>query len=157
VTAARAYAERFEFERMEQTLARLIQRAPRHPGVHHYVGETYGMLKLPSRAIAAYERAAALPGAGPPTWMELAGLYERAHRLQEAEELIERAVRAGYSLPLMWLGRGRIQRRQKKLTEAETSFRQVIAASPASSDWFCQAWSELALMKDAEGDFEGAV
>ena len=40
VMAARAYAEQFDFERMEQTLDKLTRRAPRHPGVHHYVGET---------------------------------------------------------------------------------------------------------------------
>ncbi|RIK80714.1 MAG: hypothetical protein DCC67_08970 [Planctomycetota bacterium] len=157
VAAARAYAQRYDFVRMEETLARLVRRAPEHPGVHHYIGETYGMLKLPERAVAAYERAAALPGAGPPTWMELASLYERAHRLDEAEALIERAVKSGYDLPLVQLVRGRILRRQQKLGPAETSFRQVIAAAPAASDWSCQAWSELALMKDAAGDFDGAI
>src|SRR5690349_10842660 len=39
VMLARAYAELFEFEHMEQTLDKLVRRAPRHPGVHHYVGE----------------------------------------------------------------------------------------------------------------------
>ena len=106
VLAARAYAEKFEFERMDETHDKLIQRAPRHPGVHHYVGETFGLLKLPDRAIASYERAAQLPGAGAPTWMELASLYERAHRLDEAESMIERTVQAGFDLPLVWLVRG---------------------------------------------------
>jgi len=157
VTPARAYADRYQFDRMEQTLEKLARRAPRHPGVHHYIGETYGWLKLPERAVASYERAADLLGAGPPTWMELASLYERAHRLDEAEEMIERAVRAGYNLPLVWLIRGRILRRQKQLEQAESSFRKVIELSPANSDWTCEAWSELALMKDAQGDFEGAI
>jgi tetratricopeptide (TPR) repeat protein len=157
IVAARAYGERFEFDRMEQVLAKLVRRAPRHPGVHHYIGETYGALKLPHRALASYETAARLPGAGPPTWMELASLYERAHRLDEAEEMIERAVRAGYSLPLVWLVRGRIQRRQKRLTDAEASFHKAIERGGAASDWSCEAWSELALMKDAEGDFEAAI
>ena len=90
VMAARAYAEKFNFERMEQTLDKLIRRAPRHPGVHHYVGEIFNSLKLPDRAIASFQTAARLPGAGPPTWLELASLFERGHRLEEAEALIER-------------------------------------------------------------------
>jgi tetratricopeptide (TPR) repeat protein len=157
VFAARAYAEKHDFERMERTHDRLIRRAPRHPGVHHYIGETYGTLKLPDRAIASYERAARLRGAGPPTWMELASLYERAHRLDEAEELIERTARSSFSHPLVPLVRGRIQRRQKHFDDAEATFVSAITKVPAESEWASQAWGELALMRDARGDFEGAI
>jgi tetratricopeptide (TPR) repeat protein len=156
VMAARAVAEQFEFERMDELFSQLTRRAPNHPGVHHYIGETYGLLKLPHRAIASYERAAALPGAGPPTWMELASLHERSHRLDEAEELIERAVRSGYDLPLVWLVRGRIQRRQKRLEEAESTFR-ALTERAAGSEWACQAWGEIALLNDQAGDYAGAV
>jgi len=157
VLAARAYSEKCEFERMERIHEKLTRRAPRHPGVYHYIGETFGMLKLPERAIANYKRAASLPGAGPPTWMELASLYERAHRLDEAEELIERTVRSGYNLPIVSLVRGRIQRRQKRLDEAEATFLSVIQHAPQDSEWTCQAWSEIALMLDGRGDFDGAI
>jgi tetratricopeptide (TPR) repeat protein len=157
VFAARAYAEKCDFDRMDQTHEKLLRRAPRHPGVHHYMGETYGILKLPQRAIASYERAARLPGAGPPTWMELASLYERSHRLDEAEQLIERTVRSGFSLPLVSLVRGRIQRRLQRLEEAEATFLSITEYTPEDSDWACQAWGELALMRDAQGDFGGAV
>jgi tetratricopeptide (TPR) repeat protein len=142
---------------MEETLAKLMRRAPQHPGVHHYIGETYAALKLPDRALASYTRAAELPGAGPPTWMELAALCERAHRLDEAEELIERAFRSGYDLPLVWLVRGRIQRRQRQPETAEVSFRKVIEQEARFPDWACEAWSEIALMKDAQEDYEGAI
>ena len=124
--------------------------------MHHYIGETFGLLKLPNRAIASYERAANLPGGGPPTWMELASLFERAHRLDEAEELIERAVRSGFDLPLVSLVRGRIQRRQKRLEPAESTFRSLVEKSP-DSEWSCQAWAEIALMKDAQDDYGSAV
>lgn len=157
VVAARSYAERFEFDRMEEALERLVRHAPQHPGVHHYVAETYGLLKLPERALASYERAARLPGGGPPTWMELASLYERAHRLDEAEELIERTTRAGFDLPLVALVRGRVQRRQGRPDLAEATFRALLTKLPAGSEWACQAWGELALMKDAQGDFAGAI
>jgi tetratricopeptide (TPR) repeat protein len=157
IGAARAYADKFDFPRMDHVLAKLLGRAPQHPGVHHYIAETYALLKQPERAIAAYETAAQLPGAGPPTWMELASLYERAHRLDEAEELIERTVRSGYDPPLVPLVRGRIQRRQNRPAEAEATLRTLIARIPTDSKWACQAWGELALMKDREGDYDGAV
>ena len=111
---------------MDAPLDKLVRRAPRHPGVHHYIGETFGALKLPERAIASYQTAANLPGAGPPTWMELAGLYERAHRLEEAQELIERTVRTQFDHPLAPLIRGRVQRRMKQYDLAETTFHAAI-------------------------------
>jgi tetratricopeptide (TPR) repeat protein len=135
---------------------KLIRHAPRHPGVHHFIGETLDLLKLPERAIASYERAARLRGAAPPTWLDLAALYERGHRLEEAEELIERTIRAGVDLPMVSLLRGRIQRRQNRFDEAKEEFQEVIARLPEDSEWVCQAWSELALIKDSEGDFDGA-
>jgi hypothetical protein len=89
--------------------------------------------------------------------MELARLCERAHRLDEAEELIERTVHSGFALPLVALVRGRIQRRQKKLAEAEATFRDLTQRLPPDSEWACQAWSELAQMKDREGDWDAAI
>ena len=154
---ARAYAEMFDFERMDATLEKLVRRAPRHPGVHHYVGELFSALKLPDRALASYAKAGRLVGAGPPTWMELATLYEQAHRLDEAEELIERTERAGFKSPMVALVRGRIQQRQKRHEQAEATFRGLIERVPEDSEWACQAWSELALMRDRQGDFAGAV
>jgi tetratricopeptide (TPR) repeat protein len=88
--------------------------------------------------------------------MELASLFERAHRLDEAEELIERTVRSGFDLPSVSLVRGRIQRRQNRLEQAESTFRALIEKTP-ESEWACQAWAEIALMKDAQGDYAGAI
>jgi Tfp pilus assembly protein PilF len=157
VMAARAYAEAFDFESMERVHAKLIQRAPRHPGVHHYIGETYAMLKLPERALERFRESAQLPGAGPPTWMELANLCERAHQLDEAEQLIGRTVDAGFDLPQVSLVRARIERRQRRTDQAEATLRNLIAKLPADSEWSCQAWSDIALIKDDAGDFAGAV
>ena len=156
VQAARAHAEIYDFDGLNQTHEKLVRRAPHHPGVHHFIGETFDLLKLPARAIASYERAAQLPGAGPVTWIELASLYERAHRLDEAEELTERTVRAGFNLPIVSLVRGRIQRRQNRFEQAEATFQSLIERFPEDSQWACLAWSELALMKDRQGDFNGA-
>lgn len=157
VMAARAHAEKYDFASMESTHDQLVRRAPKHPGVHHYLGETYGLLKLPDRAIDAYRRAADLPGAGPPTWMELASLYEHAHQLDEAQELMDRTERSGFDHPLVGYVRGRILRRQKRHDEAEAAFRDLLTRLPADAELAAQAWSELALMCDAAGDYAGAV
>ena len=154
--AARAEAQRFHFEGMDKLLQKLIRRSPRHPAIRHHVGETYGLQQLPARAIVSYEQAMQLSGVLPETWVELALLYEGAHRLEEARELIERVVQKEADLPKAWLVLGRIQRRQKELEKAESTFRELIERVP-QSEWACQAWSELALMKDRQGDYEGAM
>ena len=157
VAAARAYADAFDFARMEEILERLARLAPGHPGVHHYIGETFLSVKLPDRARGAFEQAAELPGAGPPTWLELAALCERAHRLDRADELIERTVRSGYDAPLVGLVKGRVERRRGRPDRAEATFLEAIRRAGDHSPWACQAWGELALMRDAEGDWEGAI
>jgi hypothetical protein len=84
-------------------------------------------------------------------------LYERAHRLDEAEELIERTVRAGFKLPLVAIVRGRIQRRQKRPDEAEATLHELILRISDDSEWACQAWGELAQIRDSQGDWGGAI
>ena len=49
---AQAYGQKFRFERMEEQLQKMVARAPNHPGVHHFSGETYGLQKLPAKAMA---------------------------------------------------------------------------------------------------------
>jgi tetratricopeptide (TPR) repeat protein len=156
VATARAYAEMFDFEGMEQVHARLVRQAPRHPGVHHCIGETFELINLPERSIESYERAARLPGAGPPTWIALASLYERAHRLDEAEELVNRAAPQGCDLPILDLLKARIQRRQNQPEQAKATLQTLLARLPEDTVVACQSWSELALMMDREGDFDGA-
>ena len=43
--AARAHGEMFDFGRMDGLHDRLIARAPRQPGVHHYIAETIERFK----------------------------------------------------------------------------------------------------------------
>jgi hypothetical protein len=43
------------------------------------------------------------------------------------------------------------------LDAAEASFRTVIRHAQRFPDWACEAWGEIALMKDAQEDYEGAI
>ena len=88
--------------------------------------------------------------------IELASLYEQAYRLDEAEELVERSVRAGLDSPIVSLVQGRIQRRQNRIEPAKSTYQSFIERLPADSVWAYQAWSDLALIKNREGDFDGA-
>ncbi len=154
---ARAYAERYRLTEMEAVLDRLRRLAPDHPGVHHFVGETYALVKLPEQSMAAYEKACSLPGVHPGTWMDLASQYERAHRLEEARALIDRADRAGLRLPALRLVRARVEVREKRWEAAETTLLDLIGKLAAEDEWACQAWSEIALLRDKQGDYRGAI
>ena len=87
----------------------------------------------------------------------MASLYERSHRLEEAEEFIDRAVHAGFDEPSVHFVRGRILRRQGRFNEADAIFRNLGEAHPTESELACRAWGELALMWDKAGDFQRAV
>lgn len=157
ILTARAYAERYSLKELEVMLGRLRRLAPKHPGVHHFIGETYALTNLPQRAMDAYEAACGLPGVQPGTWMELASLYERSHRLDEARALIDRAAQMGLRLPLLGLVKARIERREKRADAAERILRAMVENLPADSDWACQAWAEIAQIKDKQGDYDGAI
>ena len=102
VVAARAYAEKFDFSSHGGNAGKTRADGPRSiRACTTTSARRSACSSFPSGPSPAYERAARLPGAGPPTWMELASLYERAHRLDEAEELIERTVRTGFDFPLV--------------------------------------------------------
>lgn len=157
VDAARAYASRFDFQRMETLLDRLRQLAPRHAGVHHLAGETYALLKLTDRAIDCYQQACQCEGVLPETWVDLASFYERGHRLDDAAELIARAQRASPGIPMAQLVEAKIERRRGQSQRAEEILRTLLAVADDGSSTACQAWAELAGLLDKQGDYDGAM
>lgn len=157
VSAAEAYASRYQFSRAERLLEELQARAPSEPGVYHVAGEVYARLKLPAKAVVCFEQAAGLKGVLPRTWIELAQLYERAHRLDDASDLLERALSAEPDLPLALLARARIERRRNQTDQAETTLRSLIETARQDSDLACRAWAEMALLLDQRGEYDQAI
>lgn len=157
IMLARAMADAYRLDDLERVLNQLLSLNPSHPGVHHFIGETYALMNLVGPAVKAYERASRLPNVLPGTWMDLAILYERSHRLDEARELIERAERAGLDLPARFLVQARLERREKHPDRAESLLRDLIDRLPADSDWAAQAWSELAALYDQSGAYDQAL
>jgi tetratricopeptide (TPR) repeat protein len=155
--AARAHAERYRLPEMEAGLDRMRRLAPDHPGIHHYIAETYTLTNQTDLAIASYELACTLPGVQPGTWVELAGQYERSHRLDEARDLLERARVHGLRLPLLGLLEARLQVRDKRPDAAEDKLRTLIDKLPEGDEWACKAWAELALLYDRQGEYDEAV
>jgi tetratricopeptide (TPR) repeat protein len=157
VKAARAYADKYRVDRAEVLLDRLCHLAPSHPGVHHLAGDVYSGLQLPEKAIACYERACECQGAGPPTWVDLATLLERSHRVDEASELIERALKAMPRMPAALLVRARVERRQGAWDRAEGTLRNLLEQVPAETPMACRAWADLAWLFDRQEQYDAAM
>ena len=157
ILGAQAHANANQLDRMEEILSQLVQRAPENAGVHHFTGVVYAKAHFPDKAIDAYERACTLPNVLPGTWVELASLYERSHRLDEAWNLIEQAEEFGIEFPTLWLVKARLQRRRKEPQQAVATLQSLVGRLEKHDEVACEAWGEIALIRDQEGDYEGAA
>src|SRR6266481_842644 len=89
VDASRALGARFEITRAEAILDHLMKLAANNPKLLHLAGQSYRMIFRPEKAIACFQRVVAMTKEIPDAQLELAVLYERRHRLNEAYALIE--------------------------------------------------------------------
>jgi tetratricopeptide (TPR) repeat protein len=158
VDAARAFGARYQFERADALLQRLLRLNEHNPTVMAHVGESYRLINRYPEAARCFERACALAQSNTSAELELARLYERLHRLEEAHQLIERVVRTQANWPLAQLTKAKIERRLKLDQSAEATLRALLANSPSNDpDVFAEAWAELAQILDRRGDYDGAM
>jgi len=157
VLGARAHAEANQTDKMEEILSQLLRRAPENAGVYHFAGEVYAQADFPAKAIDAYQHACALPNVLPGTWVELASMYERSHRLDEAWGLLEQAEASGIKFPELWLIKARVQRRRKEPEQAVETLLGLTRRLVKEHGVACEAWGEIALIRDREGDYDGAA
>src|SRR5262249_19225626 len=84
VDAARALGARFEIQRAEVVLDRLVKTSVNRPDLLHLAGQSYRMIFRPDKAIECFQRVIAATTEIPDAYLELAIQYERRHRLEEA-------------------------------------------------------------------------
>jgi tetratricopeptide (TPR) repeat protein len=157
VDGSRALGARFEITRAEAMLDRLAALGSRNPQLLHLAGQSYRMIFRPEKAIQCFERVLAMTKQIPDAQLELAVLYERRHRLNEAMALIEDCLRAAPDYREAELFKGRLLRRLKDIQGAESLFRSLAVNEQAHPLVRAQAWTELAQKLDQEGDYDGAM
>jgi hypothetical protein len=91
------------------------------------------------------------------TWVELASLYERANRLEEASELVARALAAQPEMPLGLFVQAQLAGRRGAFEQAAAHLRALISGVPEGSELFCRSWAEIAAIQDRHGDYDGAM
>lgn len=156
VDGSRAMGARFQIRKAEELLDRLLQAAGKRADIVHLAGQSYRMIFRPEKAIICFERVVRETKAIPDAFLELALLYDRRHRLAEAETLVEECVRAAPDYLEAQLLRAKLMRRRRREAEAENLLRQLSEDQEADPSLQAQAWAELAQGMDRDGRFKEA-
>ncbi len=157
VDASRALGARFEIPKAEAMLDRLVKLGAHNPQLMHLAGQSFRMIFRPDKAIQCFQRVVAMTKGIPDAQLELAVLYERRHRLEEARSLIEDCLRAEPDYLEAELFKARLLRRLKDTAGAEALFRKLAQSEEALPLVRAQAWAEIAQQRDREGDYDGAM
>src|SRR4029079_13796051 len=99
VDASRALGARFEIRSAEAMLDRMVKLGQQKPEVLHLAGQSYRMIFRPDRAMDCFERVIRLSTKIPDAYLELAVLYERRHRLDEARRTTDACRGPGADSP----------------------------------------------------------
>src|SRR5947207_2000643 len=151
VDASRALGTRFEIARAEVLLDRLMKQGAHNPQLLHLAGQSYRMIFRPEKAIACFERVLKMTRQIPDAQLELAVLYERRHRLEEAHRLIMDCLRADPDYHPAELFRAVLLRRMKDEPAAEAILRKLSSHTDTDPSVRAQAWAGLAQTLDRQG------
>ncbi len=154
--AARAYGARFEIDRAERLLERFLSIAGKKPGDLHLAGQSYRMIYRPQKAMDCYHQALAMTRDLPDTHLELAILYERRHRLDDAVKHIDECLALSPSYVEARFVRARLLRRNGHIESATGVFNEL-ALSAAHWLVTSQSFAELARIYENDGDCDRAM
>ena len=157
IDGSRALGARFEIQRAEAMLARLLKLGGSRPDILHFAGQSYRMIFRPDEAIACFQKVLSVTREIPDAYLELAVLYERRHRLAEARQLIEDCLRSAPDYQEARFFQARLLRRLKEDRAADEAFRRLATGDGVNPIVQAQAWAELAQAQDRQGDYRGAM
>jgi tetratricopeptide (TPR) repeat protein len=157
IDGSRALGARFEITRAEKMLDRLMKLGAQQPDILHLAGQSYRMIFRPDKAMHCFERVLAKTKQIPDAYLELAILYERRHRVEEAYALMEDCLRLEPDYLEAQLFKARLLRRMKEESASELLFRQLAVNEQAHPMVRAQAWAEIAQMHDRRQEYEPAM
>src|SRR5688500_10173637 len=115
------------------------------------------MIFRPLKAMQCFECVMKLTKKIPDAFLELAVLYERRHRVEEALTLIEDCLRADPDYLEANLFKARLLRRLKDERASDALLRELAANEQAHPMVRAQAWAELAQMHDRREEYDEAM
>jgi len=131
-----------------------MRLAPRRSDVLHVVGESYLRLGRTPEAESCFRRCCQL-AESPLSRLELAKLCERRHELDQATELVASVLRIQPRYAPALLVRARIERRQGRTADAESTLRQV-TSSELPPQILAEAYGELCTLLDTVREYDQA-
>jgi tetratricopeptide (TPR) repeat protein len=159
INLATAYGRQRHYKKAEELLARLLERGGTKASVYRQAAQTYALIDRPEKALTCYRQSLALAPdklSTVPTLIEIAGLFERRHELNEARAAIEEALQYDPANEEALLQQAVLLRRGGEGAAAETRLRALIADQRRSAGIRAQAWYELAQLLDDQQQFDDA-
>jgi Sulfotransferase family/Tetratricopeptide repeat len=146
---------RYDYSQAERCLERAINLAPRKTEALALAGAQCRDFRRSEMAEHYFRRAAEQKDVSPEILADLAELYERLRRMEDARQLIERALQLDGQCALALLGRARLDRQAGKLEEAEKTLRHF----PANANRIIRvrAGYELGGILDRQGRYDEAM
>jgi len=147
------------YKKAEQYLDRLLELKPNKASVHISVAQVYSTIDRHERAIECFRRALELnpdPAGTLSALLDLARVYERSHRLDDARALVKDALARDPGNAEAILQGAILDRRAGATNNAEAAFRAVADDAARASHIRTQAWYELAQLLDDQARYDDA-
>jgi tetratricopeptide (TPR) repeat protein len=153
-----AYGARYDYSGAERCFDKAARLAPHDPNVLVIAGAHCRAFNRYEMARQYFERAIAQKSAEPATYVKLAELYERFRLLDEASNLVDRALDRDPNCVLAILVRARLDRLSGRPEEAEKRLRPLLQLSDENS-WSTRirGWYEMGAVLDAQGRYDDAM
>jgi tetratricopeptide (TPR) repeat protein len=153
-----AYGMRFDYPAAERCFEKAVRVAPSRNNALVMAGTQCRGFDRYEMARTYFERAVQEPGVAPGTYVKLAEIYERFRLLEEACDLVDRALRMDPACALASLVRARLDRLSSRREEAERRLRPLLAQSGRDT-WSTRirGWYELGAVLDAQGRYDEAM
>jgi tetratricopeptide (TPR) repeat protein len=151
----RIHGLRYDYASAERCFEKVIGLAPKRTDALTSAGEHCLQFASHQLAESYFRRASEQKDVSPESLIKLAEIYERLHRLDDANTLVERALRANPTCSNALLARARLDRNSGKLETAE----KLLRAFPSNSERTVRirGWYELGAVLDRQGRYDEAM
>jgi len=153
-----AYGMRYEYAEAERCFDKAVRVAPNRNDVLVMAGTQCRGFDRYEMARHYLEIAAREPRAVPDTFVKLAEIYERFRLLDQACELVDRALHIEPANALAALVRARLDRLSGRSEDAERRLRPLLAQT-SQETWSTRirGWYEMGAVLDAQGRYDEAM
>jgi Tfp pilus assembly protein PilF len=151
----RFYGLRYDYTAAERCFEKAVRVAPNKAETLTGAGMRCREFDSPAMAERYFQRAVEQKGALPEAYARLAEVYERQHRLEDANQLVNRALELDGRNPLALLGRARLDRQAGRLEEAEKRLRSI--PGDAQRETRVLGWYELGSVLDRQKRYDEAM